>query len=228
MGVDGDGAPVAMARMGRSGRERGAAKADAILGGARREFLAHGYAATSMDRVAAAAGVSKRTVYDHFGDKERLFETLVARLAQEKYRAVVRAGATDLLAGEPRPALRHLFDALLDAIAGDPDLVAFIRLLVGESGRSPALARAFVAGIDRPLIDALGAALAAHSTLRLADPTAVARVAFGALFYDIITTVVFGGGDDDDREGEPATSRDARDRLVATLVDLIAPPAVHG
>src|SRR5215467_10585869 len=37
------------------------------------EFLRKGYASTSMDDVAAAARVSKQTVYKHFGSKEKLF-----------------------------------------------------------------------------------------------------------------------------------------------------------
>ncbi|HAG82353.1 MAG TPA: TetR family transcriptional regulator, partial [Cyanobacteria bacterium UBA12227] len=44
-------------------RELSAEKTEAILDGAMQEFLAHGYAATSMDKVAATAGVSKATVY---------------------------------------------------------------------------------------------------------------------------------------------------------------------
>lgn len=48
-------------------------KRAAILAAAVAEFRASGYEATSMDRVAATAGVSKRTVYNHFPSKEALF-----------------------------------------------------------------------------------------------------------------------------------------------------------
>src|SRR3978361_466785 len=50
----------------------------AILDAAAEEFRAFGFEATSMDRIAAKAEVSKRTVYNHFPSKEDLFaETLV-------------------------------------------------------------------------------------------------------------------------------------------------------
>ncbi|HEY9832621.1 MAG TPA: helix-turn-helix domain-containing protein, partial [Stenomitos sp.] len=65
-------------------RELSAEKTNAILDGAMQEFLANGYAATSMDKVAAAAGVSKATVYSHFQDKQGLFTALVQRLACKK------------------------------------------------------------------------------------------------------------------------------------------------
>ena len=64
-------------------------KAALILQGAMQEFLARGYSAASMDRVAAAAGVSKATVYSHFGDKETLFKELVAQMAQKKMQSIL-------------------------------------------------------------------------------------------------------------------------------------------
>lgn len=48
---------------------------------ARRLFARQGYAATSMASIAAAAGVSKATVFHHFGSKQLLYETLVEEAA---------------------------------------------------------------------------------------------------------------------------------------------------
>ena len=42
----------------------------AVLDGAVRVFIESGYEASSMDRIAEEAGVSKRTVYNHFASKE--------------------------------------------------------------------------------------------------------------------------------------------------------------
>ena len=55
------------------GRPKDAEKGAAILDAAKRLFVAHGFDGVSMDQIAAEAGVSKLTVYSHFGDKEALF-----------------------------------------------------------------------------------------------------------------------------------------------------------
>src|SRR5277367_2642966 len=55
-------------------------KRDAIISAAIEEFLATGYDATSMDRIAARANVSKRTVYNHFPSKEVLFAAILHQL----------------------------------------------------------------------------------------------------------------------------------------------------
>lgn len=64
-------------RSRRRGRPRSETKRRAILRAARTLFLRDGYARSSMDAIAAAAGVSKRTLYSHFEDKEDLFRTIV-------------------------------------------------------------------------------------------------------------------------------------------------------
>ena len=49
----------------------------AILDGAIDVFIETGYELASMDKIAQTAGVSKRTVYNHFGSKEQLFQAVV-------------------------------------------------------------------------------------------------------------------------------------------------------
>src|SRR5207237_10643698 len=66
-------------------REEAVGKAALILRGARRAFLAGGFGAVSMDAIAREAGVSKATVYAHFGSKEDLFGAVVADFAQERF-----------------------------------------------------------------------------------------------------------------------------------------------
>ena len=68
-------------------------KRRAILEAATARFLRNGYAGTSMDEIAAAAAVSKQTVYKHFDDKERLFREIVTTTVDEisdpNYEAVI-------------------------------------------------------------------------------------------------------------------------------------------
>ncbi len=52
-------------------------KRETILAGAIQVFIKEGYATASMDRIAEVAGVSKRTVYNHFQSKESLFQAVV-------------------------------------------------------------------------------------------------------------------------------------------------------
>ncbi len=49
----------------------------AIMAAAKELFLKHGYAAISVDEIAQKASVSKRTIYDHFGNKQDLFTVVL-------------------------------------------------------------------------------------------------------------------------------------------------------
>ena len=74
------------------GRPKDLGKRAAILEAAKRLFSTQGYDGVSMDQIAAEAGVSKLTVYSHFGDKEALFVEAVkahceARLPPEMFEA---------------------------------------------------------------------------------------------------------------------------------------------
>ena len=62
---------------------RSARKRRAILDAATSVFLRSGYLGTSMDEIAALAGVSKQTIYKHFADKERLFSEIVTAVCDE-------------------------------------------------------------------------------------------------------------------------------------------------
>ena len=82
-------------------------KRDAIVQAAIGEFREHGFNGTSMDRVAAAADVSKRTVYNHFPSKEELFEAILLLMWE-------RSQSPDELAYTPARPLR---DQLLELLA---------------------------------------------------------------------------------------------------------------
>ena len=54
-----------------------------ILEGAIKVFTEYGFESSSMDKIAEVAGVSKRTVYNHFPSKEALFQTIVFDFFQQ-------------------------------------------------------------------------------------------------------------------------------------------------
>ena len=66
------------------GRPKDLGKRAAILDAAKRMFTAHGFDGVSMDQIAAEAGVSKLTVYSHFGDKEALFSAAIQAKCEEQ------------------------------------------------------------------------------------------------------------------------------------------------
>ena len=71
------------------GRPKDLEKRAAILNVAKRLFTTQGFDGTSMDAIAAAAGVSKLTVYSHFQDKERLFAAAVECVCAEQMPAEI-------------------------------------------------------------------------------------------------------------------------------------------
>jgi TetR/AcrR family transcriptional regulator, mexJK operon transcriptional repressor len=74
--------PSEPARPASPGRPKDPAKRAAILAAAQQLFTAQGFDGVSMDQIAAEAGVSKLTVYSHFGDKDALFAAAVRAVCE--------------------------------------------------------------------------------------------------------------------------------------------------
>ena len=195
-----------------SERQKSVEKTEAILKGAMGEFLSHGYAAASMDRVAAAAGVSKATVYSRFQDKQNLFTALIQRLVSSKYKTIFGLETAQTLQGEPKSVLRTIAFNMLDNVQNNPQLLSFMRVIVGESGRFPGLAQPYVQTMAKPVIELLTEYLGAQSELNLEDPEATARIFVGTLVYYVLLQEVMHG-----KEIMPIE----RDRIVNALVELI-------
>lgn len=65
------------------GRPKDMEKRAAILAAAKSLFVRNAFSGTSMDAIAADAGVSKLTVYSHFGDKDNLFREVIRSRVQD-------------------------------------------------------------------------------------------------------------------------------------------------
>ncbi|WP_241116126.1 TetR/AcrR family transcriptional regulator [Achromobacter xylosoxidans] len=115
-------------------------KREAILRAAVEEFRTAGYEATSMDRIAAAAGVSKRTVYNHFPSKDELFGLMLEQLWNRSI-----ANATVVYrADQPLTAqLRQLLMQKLELL-GDPNFIDLARVAMAEIIHTPERAQAIV------------------------------------------------------------------------------------
>ncbi|MBH8552029.1 TetR/AcrR family transcriptional regulator [Nostocaceae cyanobacterium CENA357] len=187
-------------------------KVDAILAGAMGEFLAHGYAATTMDKVTAAAGVSKTTVYSYFQDKEGLFTALIERLAQKNYREAFSSLDAQFLQEEPHKFLRRIGINIVEQINHQQELLSLVRLIIGESGRFPLLAQAFVRNVDKPALELLSQYFAAHPELQLPDSEVAARIFLGTLIHFTILQEMLHCRDILPME---------RDRLIDNLIHLM-------
>lgn len=107
-----------------------------IVDAAVAEFLEHGFQCTSMDRIAARASVSKRTVYNHFESKEALFRAILDIMVSEA------ASALDISykANQPiRDQLLQLARAEGELMT-DPEFMRLARMVMGETVRDPELA----------------------------------------------------------------------------------------
>lgn len=124
-------------------RGRTAQKRDAIVSEATTIFLRNGFLGTSMDEIAAAAAVSKQTVYKQFGDKESLFREIVDGVSQNSDAIVARITAAfepdaiddDALRRALRTAARSYLESVLQA-----RVLSLRRLIIAEAERFPDLA----------------------------------------------------------------------------------------
>jgi TetR/AcrR family transcriptional repressor of mexJK operon len=119
-----------------------ASKRAAIVLAATELFLAKGYDGTSTDQIAAAAAVSKQTVYNQFGDKRTLFHEIILGVTAtaEQFAAGLPASVADVRDPENlEPALRELARRYLAAVM-NPRVLALRRLMIGEAHRFPQLA----------------------------------------------------------------------------------------
>ena len=155
---------------------RTARKRRAILAAGTTLFLSHGYRGTSMDEIAAAARVSKQTVYKQFADKERLFAEIVTSTVDEVARPVHDEVLKLRSSGDLEADLRRLARKLLRMVM-QPRILQLRRLIIGEAARFPQLGRTFYEEGPGRTIAALATVferLADEGVLRPGDPRVAA------------------------------------------------------
>ncbi|MCB1839075.1 MAG: TetR/AcrR family transcriptional regulator [Alphaproteobacteria bacterium] len=100
-----------------------------------------GMAGTTMDDIAAEAGVSKLTVYNHFGNKEDLFETVI----RVKCEGHTGDHIFDSLTGKaPKDELFGIGMAFISLIYSE-EAIALHRVIISEGPKNPEMGRLFYA-----------------------------------------------------------------------------------
>ncbi|WP_203453508.1 TetR/AcrR family transcriptional regulator [Jiangella aurantiaca] len=192
-----------------------AARRDALLETAMRQFLARGYGGTTIEVIAAEARVAKRTVYTTVGDKADLFVAVVRRLGDR----VVNTVAPD--AGDPVSDL-HAFGVRLVRLMLSDEAIGLHRLVTGEAAKFPDLAARHYANGPRRYIGVLSGLLAALPAERIAvradDHEALAEQLFTLLMGEPHRRRMFGL--------DPApTAAAAAEHVTRTLELILVPPS---
>ena len=115
-------------------------KREAIIQAAIAEFRTHGFDITSMDKIAATAGVSKRTVYNHFPSKEELFAEILNQLWARVTAEQEAAYRPDL---PLRDQLRLMLQAKLQMLS-DENFLDLSRVAIAATIHSPERAQNMV------------------------------------------------------------------------------------
>ncbi len=130
---------IAIAKTCGPGRPKDLEKRAAILNAAKRLFPEYGFEGTSMDAIAAAAGVSKLTVYSHFKDKDSLFvEAVRVRCTEQMPPELFEMESQ----GSMRQQLRTIASAFFALVISD-EAISLHRLLTAGTGSSEKLAQMF-------------------------------------------------------------------------------------
>jgi TetR/AcrR family transcriptional regulator, mexJK operon transcriptional repressor len=167
---------------GRPSRADAARLGDRILDVATGLFLANGYGATSIEDIARAARISKRTLYHRYADKRELFGAVITRIVEG-----LRPANADSLFVDQGPleeALLRLAHAILRA-ALSPQAVALYRVIVAEAARFPDIAAVIAQqGRSQAAVAQIAALLAHHDAVGWS--TAEAREFAAAQFLQMV------------------------------------------
>jgi TetR/AcrR family transcriptional regulator, mexJK operon transcriptional repressor len=141
-------------------------------------FLAVGYGATSMDAIAQAAGVSKVTVYNHFGSKDALFAAIINATCDSMLLPIT---AREVDRGSPETTLSAIAGRVM-RMARDPQILALYRVVIAEAPKFPELGAAFYRAGPARAAENLAAWLAEQTragVLTVDDPRLAAERFFG-------------------------------------------------
>jgi TetR/AcrR family transcriptional regulator of autoinduction and epiphytic fitness len=117
---------------------------EAIVEAAERLFLGRGFGAVSMDELAAAAGVARRTLYNQFSSKEEIFREMLLGVSGQLEDAFPPGVETQ---GDVEDVLRLVARMILD-LHKHPEYLGFLRMVVADSRQFPWIAEEFATVMD--------------------------------------------------------------------------------
>jgi TetR/AcrR family transcriptional repressor of mexJK operon len=196
----------------RAGRPLDAGKRRAIVETAAHHFFHHGYAATSIEQVAADAGVSKVTIYNQFGDKRALFAAAVESEC-EKMRGHFSLEA--MPAGTIRERLTAIGEAIFDFLFR-PEMIQFERRIAAETEAEPAIGAAFLEAGPRRMKGAFAA------YLRHVAAAGELVIDNAELAAEQFVSMCKGMGDLERRFGAVVTPEDRRSRITGAVEVFLA------
>jgi TetR/AcrR family transcriptional regulator, mexJK operon transcriptional repressor len=177
-------AAKAVGRGGRPSRADALRLRERILAVATELFLAEGYGSTTIEAVAARAGISKRTFYHRFDDKAVLFAAVVHRIIEQ----IRPPREIPLIEGATLYDILCRLAGLILQAALAPQAVALHRLVIAESVRFPELVRAVIGdGSTREATTLIGDLLARE--LRNAKFSAKNRAFAAEQFIFMVVTL---------------------------------------
>lgn len=191
----------------RKGRPFDVTKRGAIVAAATAAFFEDGFAGTSIERIAADAGVSKVTVYNHFGDKRGLF---VASIESECSRIQTYFSIGETARGTLRERLLVIGTALM-AFLQRPEMVQFERRIAAETVHEPEIGAAFLAAGPHRMKTAL--AMFLHALSEVGDLT----VPDADLAAEQFASLCKGMGDLERRFGHPIDPIRDRQRIEGAV-----------
>jgi AcrR family transcriptional regulator len=185
-------------------------------------FLQHGFQGTTTDAIAAAASISKETLYRYYARKEDLFVDVLRSLTVERdvWVRLIERPAEPRDTRQLRALLRSAVQGLLDTMM-QAEYLAMLRLIVAESPRFPELGDVFRQTVLEP-----GFAYIAM-LLRAGQRTGIVRDNIDAptvtrIFVGTLLTMVLPNGLIHSSQAPAAPDQRAIVTFVDHLMDLIA------
>jgi TetR/AcrR family transcriptional regulator, regulator of autoinduction and epiphytic fitness len=117
---------------------------EAIVEAAERLFLERGFGSVSMDELAQAAGLARRTLYNQFASKEEIFREMLLRVSGQLEDAFPPGVETQ---GDVEEVLRQVARMILE-LHKHPEFLGFLRMVVADARQFPWIAEEFAAVME--------------------------------------------------------------------------------